>query len=87
MATKVEHPVKVEDEVAPSPYGTAADPYGRTNHAMTVDEVAAHAKREGTLRPDGRARATLFFDDVLARAADELRAHVEAAQHAEPVAP
>lgn len=63
-----------------APYGNEKDPYGRTNHAMTADEVAEAALREGTLRPDGRPKQSVFYDDVALKEQDERRRFIEAQQ-------
>ncbi len=72
---------KVEEAPVPSPWGSADDPYGRTNHALSEDDVAQAAAKEGTLRPDGRARATVFYDDVLAQQAMQMRDFIESRQY------
>jgi hypothetical protein len=59
------------------PDGVTEDLYGRTNHAMTADEVARAALAEGTLRPDGRPKQSLFYDDVLAAEQQRMRDYIE----------
>lgn len=68
---------KLNEEHGFAAQGTESDPYGRTNHAMTADEVAANALREGSLRPDGRPKAGIYADDVLRAEQDRQREYIE----------
>lgn len=68
---------KLQNEHAFAAFGTEDDPYGRTNHAMTADEVAREALKEGTLRPDGRPIYSVFYDDVAADEENRRREFIE----------
>lgn len=68
---------KLNEEHAFAAQGTEEDPYGRTNHAMTADEVAVLALEAGNLRPDGRPKSGIFSDDVLRAEADRRREYIE----------
>lgn len=75
-AEREEHKRLVEEHSFAA-YGTEEDPYGRTNHAMTADEVARKAVEEGTLRPDGRPKYSIFSDDIQAQEAERRRQYLE----------
>lgn len=56
------------------------DGYGRTNHALTEDQVHQLAEEAGNLREDGRPKASVFYDDIEGARVNAERARVEAIQ-------
>ena len=74
-------PRKTMDEVPVTPTGLpdrfTTDVVGRTNHAMTPDEMEAFALAEGNLRPDGRAVHTVFSDDIIEAIVQQRRDAIE----------